>query len=225
MKLRSGKLTIQNNEKQISKSISKSIVINNTLTTNILNNKKYSNSIVSSNYNSSSESDSDNDLNYFPSESECYDTDEYVSNSEDTPDEYVSNSEDSPDDFPNNNKNKKIEIDLSSNESLNELKDEDYILSESHISDMSDDDSQWDSNASSDEEKERLEQIEKYKEFNRQKCNNSQINFESDEKDNSNDNKQEPIITCEGCLYDMPGQMAHMDYGGCLYQDYSDLLE
>jgi hypothetical protein len=24
-------------------------------------------------------------------------------------------------------------------------------------------------------------------------------------------------ITCEGCLYDHPNQLAHMDFGGCLY--------
>lgn len=29
-------------------------------------------------------------------------------------------------------------------------------------------------------------------------------------------------ITCEGCLYDHPNQLAHMDYGGCLYDDKYD---
>ena len=27
----------------------------------------------------------------------------------------------------------------------------------------------------------------------------------------------EVVITCRGCLEDQPGQMAHMDIGGCLY--------
>lgn len=27
----------------------------------------------------------------------------------------------------------------------------------------------------------------------------------------------EPVITCWGCLENQPNQMAHMDYGGCLY--------
>ena len=26
--------------------------------------------------------------------------------------------------------------------------------------------------------------------------------------------------TCNGCLYDQPNQMAHMDVGGCLYYDF-----
>ena len=33
-------------------------------------------------------------------------------------------------------------------------------------------------------------------------------------------------ITCWGCREDQPNQLAHIDYGGCLYtseEDYSDL--
>jgi len=25
------------------------------------------------------------------------------------------------------------------------------------------------------------------------------------------------LITCQGCIYDSPGQLRHMDIGGCLY--------
>ena len=26
-------------------------------------------------------------------------------------------------------------------------------------------------------------------------------------------------VTCDGCIYDLPGQEAHMDPGGCLYRE------
>lgn len=29
-----------------------------------------------------------------------------------------------------------------------------------------------------------------------------------------------PVTTCEGCLTDQPNQLAHMDYGGCLYSEW-----
>jgi hypothetical protein len=39
-----------------------------------------------------------------------------------------------------------------------------------------------------------------------------------DKKDNSID-EQNNEISCWGCAYDEPNQLAHMDIGGCLYSD------
>jgi len=36
---------------------------------------------------------------------------------------------------------------------------------------------------------------------------------EEDQKINNNE------ITCQGCLESQPNQQAHMDYGGCLYEE------
>jgi len=33
------------------------------------------------------------------------------------------------------------------------------------------------------------------------------------------DNKGNNKITCQGCLESQPNQQAHMDYGGCLYEE------
>lgn len=33
------------------------------------------------------------------------------------------------------------------------------------------------------------------------------------------DNKRNNEITCQGCLESQPNQQAHMDYGGCLYEE------
>ncbi len=35
------------------------------------------------------------------------------------------------------------------------------------------------------------------------------------EHENNRNNK----ITCQGCLEEQPNQQAHMDYGGCLYEE------
>jgi hypothetical protein len=32
--------------------------------------------------------------------------------------------------------------------------------------------------------------------------------------------QESTAITCEGCAVDAPNQLAHMNYGGCLYQEY-----
>ncbi len=33
------------------------------------------------------------------------------------------------------------------------------------------------------------------------------------------DDIEEGEITCWGCIHDAPGQRAHMNYGGCLYEE------
>ena len=36
--------------------------------------------------------------------------------------------------------------------------------------------------------------------------------------DHFNSNNEQEHLECIGCLYDYPGQLAHMNVGGCLYE-------
>jgi len=40
------------------------------------------------------------------------------------------------------------------------------------------------------------------------------LEFCEEEEEEENGEKE----TCRGCLYDIPGQLAHMEKGGCLYE-------